>query len=182
MNKIGQYHDDERGHYSFNFSSDDGKHITVSFRAEPDYDLDVVFSEFKNFLIASGHDVEGKIGELGIDEGSYDEDDETIKSWSQDSDNEVKNSTQSKFSMDHLPNNGWPFGNLTTVSLPALTSADFASLTVTNLETITSHSYSDWAGINKYPTMAPITQEQTFDFRSKMDAPGTIGGAKVSFK
>ena len=62
MNKLGQYHEDDRGHYSFNFSDSDGKHITLSFRAEPDYDIDVVFNEFRNFLIASGHDVEGEIG------------------------------------------------------------------------------------------------------------------------
>ena len=65
MNKLGSgYNDDERGHYNFSFSDSDGKHISVSFRAEPDYDLDIVFNEFKNFLIASGHDVEGDIGEL----------------------------------------------------------------------------------------------------------------------
>jgi hypothetical protein len=53
MNKLGQYNNDERGNYSFNFHTEDGKHVNLSFRAEPDYDLDIVFSEFKNFLIAS---------------------------------------------------------------------------------------------------------------------------------
>ena len=53
MNKLDQYNNDERGNYSFNFHTEDGKHVNLSFRAEPDYDLDIIFSEFKNFLIAS---------------------------------------------------------------------------------------------------------------------------------
>ena len=190
MNKLGQYHDDDRGQYNLSFSDSDGKHISVSFRAEPDYDLDVVFNEFRNFLIASGHDVEGPIGELyRNDEDNGDYDDEIIQSWSEDS-NKGSQIHQDKFSMDHLPNNGWPFGNLTTASI--------APLTVTNLDTLTSQSYADWAGINKYATMAPITQEQvkswSFDTKEiqaltsadlsqwRVDAPGTIGGAKVNFK
>jgi hypothetical protein len=77
-----------------------------------------------------------------------------------------------KFSMESFPNNGWPFGDLTTT--------DFASLTP-----------------NQFPTMAPLTQEQVQSWTlSSMDiqaltakdiaawsvpSPGTIGGAKVSF-
>lgn len=187
MNKLGQYHDDDRGHYNFSYGDNDGKHISVAFRAESEYDLDIVFNEIRNFLIASGHDIQGEIGELSIDEGSYD--DEIIQSWSEDSDEESQIHVD-KFSMDHLPNNGWPFGNLTTASI--------APLTVTNLDTLTSQSYADWAGINKYATMAPITQEQvkSWSFDTKeiqaltsadlskwvVNAPGTIGGAKVNFK
>ena len=196
MNKLGQYND-ERSNYSFNFHTEDGKHVNISFRAEPDYDLDIVFSEFKNFLIASGHDVEGDIGELGVDEGSYDDEDYK-RSWDTDSD-EVHAMTQAqaadKFSMDHLPNNGWPFGGLTTASIAALTTADLAPLTVTNLDTNQTYAYKDTYG--KFPTMAPLTQEQiqswtlsseqiqsltVADLSSwKMDAPGTLGGAKVKF-
>jgi hypothetical protein len=176
MNKLGQYNNDERGNYSFGYYTEDGKHVNISFRAEPDYDLDIVFNEFKNFLIASGHDVEGDIGELGIDDGSYEDGD--IYS------DEIHAMTQAqsadKFSMDHFPNNGWPFGGLTTASIPALTSADFASLTVTDLQTLSTQGYSDWANINKHPTMAAITQEQIKSW--KTSAPGTLGGAKVEFK
>ena len=76
-----------------------------------------------------------------------------------------------KFSMENFPNNGWPFGDLTTTN--------FASLTP-----------------NQFPTMAPLTQEQvqswtlsSMDIRAltsadiaawSVPAPGTIGGAKVS--
>ena len=168
MNKLGQYNDDERGHYTFGYYTEDGKHVNISFRAEPDYDLNMVFNEFKNFLIASGHDVEGEIGELAVD--GYHEGD----GWDEDSD-EVHAMTQyqsaDKFSMDHFPNNGWPFGGLTTT--------DFASLTP-----------------NQFPTMAPLTSQQVQSWTlstqgiqaltsadlSKwiVPSPGTIGGAKVS--
>ena len=186
MNRVigGGYHEDERGHYVFSYSDNEGKHVDVRFRAESNYDLDIVFSEFKNFLIASGHDVEGNIGELGVDDASYDDD--ADGPWQ---------AAKDKFSMDHLPNNGWPFGGLTTASIAALTTADIAPLTVTNLDTNQTYSYKDTYG--KFPTMAPLTQEQVqswalssdqiqsltvSDLSSwKMDAPGTLGGAKVTF-
>jgi hypothetical protein len=177
MNKLGQYNSDERGHYTFNFTdTNENKHVSISFRAEPDYDLDIIFAEIRNFLIASGHDIEGQIGELGIDDGSY-EDEPQIH--------------QDKFSMNHLPNNGWPFGGLTT--------ADIAPLTVTDLTTNETYAYKDkyTIPVNQYPTMAPITSQQiqswslsseglqsltVADLSSwKMNAPGTIGGAKVTF-
>jgi hypothetical protein len=178
-NKLGQYYNDEhdyRSNYSLNFFNTDGKQVNVSFRAEPEYDLDTIFAEIRNFLIATNHDIEGPIGELGIDEGSY-EDEPQIH--------------QDKFSMDHLPNNGWPFGGLTT--------ADIAPLTVTDLTTNETYAYKDkyTIPVNQYPTMAPITQEQiqSWSFSSEgiqaltsadlskwvVNAPGTIGGAKVTF-
>ena len=190
MNKLGQY-DDGRSNYSFNFSDNDGKHINVSFRAEPDYDLDIVFNEFKNFLIASGHDVEGEIGELGIDDGSY-EDEPLVENWTDryEYQKAIQNPTQDKFSMDHLPNNGWPFGGLTTASIAALTTADIAPLTVTDLSTNKTYSYSDWNKINQFPTMSPLTTQQiqswslsSEDIKSwQVDMPGTLGGAKVQYK
>ena len=186
-NTIGHYNDDGRGHYNFSFSDSDGKHISVSFRAEPDYDLDIVFSEFKNFLIASGHDIEGEIGEVFQNNEDYDDSDEVHAM--------TQAQAAGKFSMDHLPNNGWPFGGLTTASIAALTTADLAPLTVTNLDTNQTYSYKDTYG--KFPTMSPLTQEQiqswtlssdqiqsltVSDLSSwKMDAPGTLGGAKVTF-
>jgi hypothetical protein len=172
MNKLGQY-DDGRSNYNFSFSNSDGKHISVSFRAEPDYDLDIIFNEFRNFLIATNHDVEGPIGELGIDEDDSD-DDSYMQSWDADTD-EVHAMTQAqssdKFSMNHLPNNGWPFGGLTTSSIPALTKEQIDALTVKSI---------DLSQVNQYPTMSPITSEQIKSW--KFDAPGTIGGIKVSYK
>jgi hypothetical protein len=179
MNRtLGAYHDDERGHYTFSYIDNDGKHVEVRFRAEPEYDLDIVFQEFRNFLIASNHDVEGSIGELN-DEDDYDNSME--QSWEDDS-YEVHAMTQAqaadKFTMDHFPNNGWPFGGLTTASIAALTTADIAPLTVTNLETNETYAYKDIYG--KFPTMAPLTSEQINSW--SLPSPGTIGGAKIEFK
>jgi hypothetical protein len=194
MNKLGQYNNDERGNYSFNFHTEDGKHVNLSFRAEPDYDLDIVFSEFKNFLIASGHDVEGEIGELFHEEDEWE--DGPMERTQFEPKDEVHAMTQAqaadKFSMNHLPNNGWPFGGLTT--------ADIAPLTVTDLTTNETYAYKDkyTIPVNQYPTMSPITTQQiqawslsSADIQSltvadlskwRVDAPGTIGGAKVEFK
>ena len=198
MNKLGQYNNDERGNYSFGYYTEDGKHVNISFRAEPDYDLDVVFNEFRNFLIASGHDIEGQIGELFHDNEDYDE----VDADELDDIFDAKNPTQihqDKFSMDHLPNNGWPFGGLTTASIAALTTADLAPLTVTDLTTNKTYAYKDkyTAPVNQFPTMSPLTtqQIQSWTLSSdqiqsltvadlstwKMNAPGTIGGAKVTF-
>lgn len=183
MNKLGSgYNDDERGHYNFSFSDSDGKHISVSFRAEPDYDLDIIFQEFQNFLVASGHDVEGPIGELTFEEDDSDDED-YMRSWDADSD-EVHAMTQAqaadKFSMENFPNNGWPFGGLTTQALPTITSIDLAGI-----------KSIDLSAINQFPTMAPLTSEQIKSWSLptqqqinswRFDAPGTIGGAKVEFK
>ena len=180
MNKLGNYHEDERGHYNFSFSDNDGKHVQVSFRAEPDYDLNIVFNEFKNFLIASGHDVDGEIGELAVDGYHEDDDDDSYpQSWGKEADGILVESIDAmtqhqaadKFSMENFPNNGWPFGDLTTTN--------FASLTP-----------------NQFPTMAPLTQEQVQSWTLSsmairaltsadiaawtVPSPGTIGGAKVT--
>ena len=149
-NTIGGYPDDGRGHYNFSFSDNDGKHISVSFRAEPDWDLNIVFQEFRNFLIASGHDVENDIGEIHHED---DYDNPMEQSWEDDSDEESIHAMEQyqsadKFSMEHLPNNGWPFGGLTSASLP--------TMTVTDLSTLTSKSWTEWS----QPTMAPLTSRQ----------------------
>jgi hypothetical protein len=182
MNKaLGGYHSDERGHYVFSYSDSGGKHVDIRFRAESDYDLDVIFHEFRNFLIAAGHEVENEIGEIpAYDESHEDDDDDSYpQSWGKEADDILLESIDAmkqaqaadKFSMESFPNNGWPFGGLTTT--------DFASLTP-----------------NQFPTMAPLTQEQVQSWTlSSMDiqaltsadlsrwtvpSPGTIGGAKVS--
>jgi len=188
MNKLGGYHSDARSNYSFSFSDNDGKHVSVSFGAEPDYDLDIIFQEFRNFLIATGHEVENEIGEIhAYDESHEDDDDDYAQSWGKEADDILLESIDAmkqhqsadKFSMESFPNNGWPFGSLTTASMPRLTTTDFASLTP-----------------NQFPTMAPITSQQVQSWTlSSMDiqaltsadlsrwtvpSPGTIGGAKVS--
>ena len=178
---LGGYNsDDDLCSYSFNFTDRLGTHVSMSFQAEPEYDLSVVFQQFQKFLLASGHNIEGEVGELYHDEESEDE-------WVGQPEAQVQNPTQDKFTMDNLPNNGWPFGGLTTTSL--------APISVTDLNTMTSHSYSDWAKVGQFPTMAPLTQEQiqSWSFSSKdiqsltvsdisnFKMPGTTGGASVKF-
>ena len=184
MNKLGGYHSDSRSNYSFSFSDNDGKHVSVSFGAEPDYDLDIIFQEFRNFLIATGHEVENEIGEIhAYDESHEDEflyeDGPMERTQFEPKDAMTQHQAADKFSMENFPNNGWPFGDLTTPSSPRLTTTDFASLKP-----------------NQFPTMAPLTQEQVQSWTlSSMDiqaltsadlsrwtvpSPGTIGGAKVS--
>jgi hypothetical protein len=188
MNKTlgGIYQKDERVTYNFSFYDDDnGKHVEVRFRAEPDYDLNTIFNEFRNFLIASGHDIEGQIGELYHEEDEW-EDGPMERTQFEPKDRLMQNPTQDKFSMDHFPNNGWPFGGLTTTALPGLTSADLSGI-----------KSIDLSSINQYPTMAPLSSQQVQSWslssqqiqaltnadisKWRVDAPGTIGGAKVTF-
>ena len=194
MNKaLGGYHEDERGHYVFSYSDSEGKHVEIRFRAESDYDLDVIFQEFRNFLIASGHDIEGHIGELHHEEDDWtqnmdDDEEEYLQSWDKDADDILLQSIDAmkqhqsadKFSMEHFPNNGWPFGGLTTTALPSITSLDLAGIKPIDL-----------SSINQFPTMAPLTSEQIASWNLptqqqinswRVDMPGTIGGAKVEFK
>jgi hypothetical protein len=193
MNKLGGvYHDDERVNYNFSFYDNEGKRVEVRFRAEPDYDLDTIFNEFRNFLIATGHDIEGQIGELFHEEDEWE--DGPMERTQFEPKDEVHAMTQAqavdKFSMENFPNNGWPFGGLTTASIPALTTADIAPLTVTDLSTNQTYSYSDWTKVNQFPTMSPLTSEQitswslpTQDIKSwQVNMPGTLGGAKVQYK
>jgi hypothetical protein len=197
MNKLGSYpyhQKDDLCDYSFNFTdTENNTHVSMSFRAEPEWDLHVVFQQFRKFLIASGHDIQGEIGELNFDEGSYDDADEPA-TWTEDNEKEMAKQYQAdKFSMDHFPNNGWPFGGLTSASVPTLTPFDLSSMTVTDLSTLTSKSWTEWSA----PTMAPLTSRQVESWSLptegikaltsadiaawSMPMPGTIGGANVTF-
>jgi hypothetical protein len=88
--------------------------------------------------------------------------------------------SKDKFSMENFPNNGWPFGELTSAALPSLTTADFPGLKVTDISSLYSQSHSEWIGLGDAPTMAPLTQEQIDLWKTPM--PGTLGGAKIDFK
>lgn len=191
----GYNNDDDLCSYSFSFTDRQGTHVNMSFQAEPEYDLSVVFQQFRKFLIASGHDVEGEVGELYHEDDEW-EDGTMERTQFEPKDRLMQNPTQDKFSMDNLPNNGWPFGGLTTASIAALTTADIAPLTVTNLDTNKTYAYKDMLMQN--PTMAPLTSQQfqAWSFSSKdnksltvadvsswtLPSPGTSGGAKVEFK
>ena len=188
---LGGYNsDDDLCSYTFNFTDRLGTHVSMSFQAEPEYDLSVVFQQFQKFLLASGHNIEGEVGELYHDEELEDE-------WVGQPEAQVQQPRTDKFTMDNLPNNGWPFGGLTTASLPTMSVEQLAPLTVTNLDTNETYSYKDKYStkVGQFPTMAPLTQEQiqswsfsSADIKSltvsdilNFEMPGTTGGAKFEF-
>jgi len=185
----GYNNDDDLCSYSFSFTDRQGTHVNMSFQAEPEYDLSVVFQQFRKFLIASGHDVENEIGEI------YDYDESEEDEWMGQPEAQVQQPRADKFTMDNLPNNGWPFGGLTTASLPTMGIEQIAPLTVTDLGTNKTYAYKDMLMQN--PTMAPLTSQQvqawTLDTKGissltsdqinswRFDIPGTAGSAKVKF-
>ena len=74
---------------------------------------------------------------------------------------------EDKFTMDHLPNNGWPFGQIKPIQ--ALTTADIQAIKPIDL-----------SQINQYPTMAPLTTEQVYSWSAEL--PSSTGSKiKVQF-
>jgi hypothetical protein len=163
------YYDDynEKHNFTFRFDSNDGE-VHLEMNCNELY-LNDILARFKEFMQGCGYAIHGEIGVV-----EYDSEPEQVKQ-------------EPKFDFSNIPNNNWPFGSLKTESIPTLTTADLAqikpidlsSLTVTDLSTMTTQSYSDWSGINKYPTMAPLTSEQIQSWSTEM--PGTLGSAKVKF-
>ena len=153
---------DEKHNFTFRFDSNDGeRHLEMNCN---ELYLGDIFARFKEFLQGCGYEINGEIEEVEYNSPS---------TWTEPPKHEPK------FDFSNIPNNNWPFGELKTESIPALTTADFASLTVTDLSTMTTHAYGDWSGVNKYPTMAPLTTEQVHSWKTEM--PGTLGSAKVKF-
>ena len=156
------YYDDDyndKHNFTFRFDSNDSeRHLEMNCN---ELYLGDIFARFKEFLQGCGYEVHGEIGVV-----EYDSEPEQVKQ-------------ETKFDFSNIPNNNWPFGSLKTESIPALTTADFASLTVTDLSTLTSKSWDDWSGINKFPTMAPLTSEQIQSWSTEM--PGTLGSAKYNW-
>ena len=128
-----------------------------------------IFARFKEFLQGCGYEIDGDIEVL---EYNSEQDYNSGYRLTEPPKHEPK------FDFSNIPNNNWPFGPLKSEPLPTLTTVDLSSLTVTDLSTGETKSHSDWANINQYPTMAPLTTEQIQSFTVSM--PGTFGGAKVS--
>ena len=152
----------DKHNFTFRFDSNDGeRHLEMNANELYLYDI---FARFKEFLQGCGYEINGEIEEVEYNSPS---------TWTEPPKHEPK------FDFSNIPNNNWPFGELKTESIPALTTADIASLTVTDLSTMTTHAYGDWSGVNKYPTIAPLTTEQVHSWKTEM--PGTLGSAKVKF-
>ena len=160
----------ENHNFTFRFDSNDGeRHLEMNCN---ELYLGDIFARFKEFLQGCGYEISGEIEEVVYNSPS---------TWTEPTKHEPK------FDFRNIPNNNWPFGELKTESIPALTTVDLSQIKpidlsswkVTNLETGEVKSHSDWSSINKYPTMAPLTTEQIYSWSTEM--PGTLGGAKVKF-
>jgi len=142
------------------YNSDDHSFTFRFHSAEGERDLEMncnalyvgdILSFMRDFLQGCGYEIDGTIEVVPYE--TYEE--ETPK--------------QDKFSMDHFPNNGWPFGALKTGSVAALTTADIQALKPIDL-----------SQINQYPTMAPLTTEQVYSWSAEL--PSSTGSKiKVQF-
>ena len=142
------YNSDEHS-FTFRFHSAEGER-DLEMNCNALYVGDIL-SFMRDFLQGCGYEIDGTIEVVPYE--TYEE--ETPK--------------QDKFSMDHLPNNGWPFGALKTGSVAALTTADIQALKPIDL-----------SQINQYPTMAPLTTEQVYSWSAEL--PSSTGSKiKVQF-
>ena len=172
----------EKHCFTLRFDSNDGeRHTEIIFN---ELYLTDILARFREFLQGCGYEIDGEI---------------VIQNFQQEENKLMQNpmrehadrnydgyrlnqppTHEPKWDFNNIPNNNWPFGTLLpTEPLPTLTSVDLSGITVTDLSTMTTHAYNDWTGINKYPTMAPLTSEQIQSWSTEM--PGTLGGAKVKF-
>ena len=150
---------EDKRHFRFYYDDQQGKSITMNVSTS-DGSLGIV-KEFEKFLKACGYIADGSL---------------TIQ---RPSPTKLEEQKRKDFDFGAIPNNNWLFG---TQQIPSLTTADLSGLTVTNLDTLTTQSWSNWATpkeVNQYPTMAPLTSEQVYSWKTEM--PGTLGYPKVKF-
>ena len=172
------YYDDynENHNFTFRFDSNDGeRHLEMNCN---ELYLGDIFARFKEFLQGCGYEIHGDIEVV-----EYNSQENKLMRNSYEDGYRLNEPPEHepKWDFSNIPNNNWMFG---TEQIRALTTADFASLTVTDLSTLTTKSWTEWSqpqSVNQYPTMAPLTSEQIESFSFKMEAPGTLGGAKVKF-
>ena len=154
----------EKHNFTFRFDSNDGeRHLEMNVNELYLYDI---FARFKEFLQGCGYEIHGVIEEVEYNTPS------TLTE---------PPKHEPKFDFSNIPNNNWPFGTLKSEPLPTLTTVDLSSITVTDLSTLTTKPWGDWSGtgVNKYPTMAPLTSEQIQSWSTEM--PGTLGSAKYKW-
>ena len=156
------YNSDEHN-FTFRFHSAEGER-DLEMNCNALY-VDDVLSFMRDFLQGCGYQIEGTIEVVPFEDIEEFENDPPLNY------NEYDGYApkQDKFSMDHLPNNGWPFGALKTESISALTTADIAAI-----------KPIDFSQINQYPTMAPLTTEQAYSWSAEL--PSSTGSKiKVQF-
>ena len=158
----------DKHNFTFRFDSNDGeRHLEMNVNELYLYDI---FARFKEFLQGCGYEING---EIEVVEYNSEQDYGSGYRLNEPPQHEPK------WNFSNIPNNNWPFGSLKSEPLPALTTVDLSSITVTDLSTLTTKPWGDWSGINKYPTMAPLTSEQIQSWSTEM--PGTLGSAKYNW-
>ena len=100
-------YDNDEHSFMFRFHSAEGER-DLEMNCNALY-LGDIFDRFRDFLQGCGYQIDGQIGVVPFDK------------------EETYQAKQDNFSMEHLPNNGWPFG--VSQSVQALSTADIAALT-----------------------------------------------------
>ena len=122
------YNSDEHN-FTFRFHSAEGER-DLEMNCNALYVGDIL-SFMRDFLRGCGYEIDGTIEVVPYE--TYEESDVNVPLNYNEYDGYAPK--QDKFSMDHLPNNGWPFGlgqpiqSLTTADIQPLTTVDIAALT-----------------------------------------------------
>lgn len=172
---------EDKRHFRFYYDDQQGKSITMNVSTS-DGAFGIV-KEFEKFLKACGYIPHGKVIITAP---------ETVSERLAPRENVIAQAAKEErvakpsFDFSNIPNNSWLFGSqpipsITTADLAAIKPIDLSGITVTDLSTLTSQSWTEWSQpkVNQYPTMAPLTTQQIQSWST--DMPGTLGGAKVKF-
>ena len=119
------YNSDEHS-FTFRFHSAEGER-DLEMNCNALY-VDDILSFMRDFLQGCGYQIEGTIEVVPYDTDEEFENDPPLNY------NEYDGYApkQDKFSMDHLPNNGWPFGEIQPIQ--PLTTSQIQSLTTSQIE------------------------------------------------
>lgn len=174
------YDDDfnDKHNFTFRFDSNDGeRHLEMN--CNELYLSDILY-RFKEFLNGCGYEFSG-ILEVVDYNSTLTEPSKSEQDYGSGYRLNEPPQHEPKWDFSNIPNNNWPFGALKSEPLPALTTVDLSGITVTDLSTLTTKPWGDWSGtgVNKYPTMAPLTSEQIQSWSTEM--PGTLGSAKYNW-
>jgi hypothetical protein len=132
------YNSDEHN-FTFRFHSAEGER-DLEMNCNALY-VDDVLSFMRDFLQGCGYQIEGTIEVVPFEDIEEFENDAPLNY------NEYDGYApkQDKFSMDHLPNNGWPFGM--GQSVQSLTTADIQPLTTAQIQPLTASQIESWSAV-----------------------------------
>lgn len=179
--------------FTFSHTDQYGKEVDLSFEATY---IEDIFYQMKCFLQACDYNIDGDIdivdhyqenNLMQNPERNFSFDNIPTNNWPWGDYNPVKNDTIPKgFEHEHnwetkIAPQTWTetwgttsIPSLTTADLTAIKPLDLSSMTVTDLSTLATKTWSEWT-TGQQPSMAPLTTEQIKAFTVPM--PGTVGGA-----